>query len=166
MTANDNDRPQVHADPAVLLELLAELETVIHVTRGELRATNVDGRSTTLPGIPPEMLQVLPQGPLPLPESLPVPQVPTTVVVETPQEPIANNPLVRNLLMLLPADMQMLLYNVLNSMHGISWFRVVLLCLAVIVLGVLTGHIAFPATVLEKVRSLLVTCPLPPTIQH
>lgn len=99
-------------------------------------------------------------------EPVPAPILTTVETVSLePQPPLSEHPMVRNLLMMLPYDAQVLLGNVLAS-SGLTVKRAIILSAILLIAGMATGYIAVPQSMIERLQTSYkgFACPVPSTI--
>jgi hypothetical protein len=142
-------------DLDAILDLIAELEREFRDRPNVYPTLESLERHTVMP----IMLQALPE---PIP-NYPPPASPVMTTVEAPHTaPLTENPFVRNILMMLPYEVQAPIGNVLAT-AGLTWKRALVLCLALAIVGVATGYITIPESALRRIKEMYTSmaCPRP-----
>jgi hypothetical protein len=144
-----------------LLDLLAEAENKLHHLNTLQHSPSV---------APPPAVAAKTESPLPTPASVadsppfqPDASVQYAIAPEPEyREPLINNPIVRSILVMLPYDIQIAASNVL-SQANLTWRKAVVLCLAVLIIGLATGYIQAPKSLIDKATSIYAgfSCPAP-----
>lgn len=160
--ATDEDIARISAIEAGLIRLLADQETVV-ILLAEFEKKQVESAVSPIP------LALVPSVPAVPPQQVQTPESFEQVAAANYQAesvPLGHRPLVQSMLGMLPWDAQAVLAPVLNSLHGIKPWKVIGICSGALILGLATGMVAIPHTILLKAKEMHQTfsCPEPAKI--